>query len=62
MNTRDLITITDLDTLNRVYLETLGDRVNTDGSHTLYQKGIFDGMEILLKALSISIQNRAKLE
>ena len=62
MNTRDLITITDLDTLNQVYLETLGDRVNTDGTHSLYQKGIFDGMEILLKALSISIQNRAKLE
>lgn len=61
MEPSDLIQITDIDTLTAKYTEILGDRVHTDGSHPLYNKGVFDGMAIILSALSESMRERKRL-
>lgn len=61
MEKQDILQITDIETLRQKYLEILGERVHTDGSHPLYNKGVFDGMEILLTALSASMKDRKLL-
>lgn len=56
-----LLQITDIETIKRMYHEILGERVHTDGSHPLYNKGVFDGMSILLSALSSSMTDRKQI-
>lgn len=62
METKELLQITDINTIQKKYQEILGERVHSDGTHPLYLKGLFDGMEIIVKALSYSITERKKLE
>ena len=56
-----LLQITDIEPIKSKYHEILGERVHSDGTHPLYNKGIFDGMAILLAALSESMQNRKQI-
>jgi hypothetical protein len=56
-----LLQITDIETLKLKYQEILGERVHSDGTHPLYNKGVFDGMAILLSALSESMQKRKQI-
>ena len=57
----EILTLTDIETIKKNYITLLGDRIHTDGSHPLYNKGVFDGMEIILSALSESIKNRKQI-
>lgn len=61
MNQAALLQITDIETIRLKYHEVLGDRIHTDGSHTLYNRGVIDGMEILLLALCESIKSRPQI-
>ncbi len=61
MDKAALLQITDIETIKRKYQEILGERVHSDGTHPLYNKGVFDGMAILLSALSESMQARKRI-
>lgn len=61
MERSDLLQITDIETIKRKYQDILGERVHTDGTHPLYNKGIFDGMAIILEAITESINKRKKI-
>ena len=56
-----LLQITDIDTIKLKYQQVLGDRIHTDGTHSLYNRGVFDGMEILLLSISESMRNRKQI-
>jgi hypothetical protein len=61
MDRATLLQITNIETINRQYVKVLGDRIHTDGTHTLYTKGVIDGMEILLLSLEASMTNQKKI-
>lgn len=61
MDKTALLQITDIETLTLKYQTILGERAHTDGSHPLYNKGVFDGMEIILTALSESMASRRRI-
>jgi len=60
MDRATLLQLTDIETINQKYEEVLGDRIHREGTHSLYNRGILDGMEILLEAISDSM-NKKKL-
>jgi hypothetical protein len=62
METPDLMRLTDVETLIKHYREVLGERIHTDGTHPLYNKGVFDGITIMVAAMSESIKARKKIE
>ena len=61
MEKAELLEITDIETVTRKYQEILGERVHSDGTHPLYNKGVFDGMEIIISALSESMKKRKQI-
>jgi hypothetical protein len=61
MEKRELIQLTDVETIRACYAEVLGERVHSDGSHPLYNKGVLDGMEIMLLSMQKSMTERKKL-
>lgn len=61
MEKAELLELTDIEVIKEQYRRILGERVNTDGSHPLYNKGVFDGMEIILTAISISLKARKRI-
>lgn len=61
MDKSTLLQITDIETINRQYARVLGDRIHTDATHTLYTKGIIDGMEILLLSLEESMGRQQRI-
>lgn len=61
MEKQELLQITDIETIQKKYHEILGERVHSDGTHPLYLKGLFDGMEVILTALSHSMKERKQI-
>ena len=61
MEKQELTQLTSIEDLTAAYHEVLGDRIHTDGTHTLHTKGVLDGMEVMIVALSKSIGRRKKL-
>lgn len=62
MKNKEILQITDIETIKLKYQEILGERIHTDGSHPLYLRGLFDGMEVFIAALSQSMQDRKRIE
>lgn len=62
MEKQELMRLTSVDAITEQYYSILQDRIHTDGTHPLYLKGVFDGMEIIISALSNSINERKRLE
>lgn len=61
MELKELVGLTDLETIISQFEEVLGERIHTDAKHTLHTRGVVDGMEIMLRAISKSMKARKLL-
>lgn len=57
MTKTEVFKLTDAETLIAKYHEIMGEDIHTDGSHTLFNRGVFAGMEILAAAIAASSEN-----
>lgn len=62
MDKSEVMNFTDIETITAVYEEVMGEALLTDGTHTLFNRGVYTGMEVLATAIAKSMTARKLLQ